>query len=355
MRKLFFAGVIALALSSNAIAQQAVTIRQSNGAGPVPATAQGLTVRTLDGADATQGSQADSACATDNGACSIAALLKRGNQRQTSILTALGSPFQAGANIGNTSFGISGTLPAFAVTPTFNVGTIAGIATAANQATEITSLSTIATNGTGLNTNFGAIGATAYNGSSASFMAMTRAIADAAISAADVGVNIKTLNGVTVASGSGVNGTGVQRTVPPTDAPTYGAPGATAPAISQLVGVQTGVNMSALVQTGINFPIDISTASTTVLVPLSGSTQIRVTAFDVIAGGTGNFRLVSGAGSLCATSQANVTGNYNLTAQAGIAKGNGGGVLFILPAGHGLCAITSAAVNMAGSVSAAQF
>jgi hypothetical protein len=35
----------------------------------------------------------------------------------------LGSPFQAGGSIGNTSFGISGTLPAFAATPTFNIGT----------------------------------------------------------------------------------------------------------------------------------------------------------------------------------------------------------------------------------------
>jgi hypothetical protein len=45
-----------------------------------------------------------------------------------SILTALGSPFQAGASIANTSFGISGTLPAFASTPTVNIGTAPSIA-----------------------------------------------------------------------------------------------------------------------------------------------------------------------------------------------------------------------------------
>lgn len=65
---------------------------------------------------------------------------------QSSIITALGSPFQAGGSIGNSSFGISGTLPAYAATPTFNLGTLNGAATAANQSTEITSLSTIATN-----------------------------------------------------------------------------------------------------------------------------------------------------------------------------------------------------------------
>jgi hypothetical protein len=42
-------------------------------------------------------------------------------------------PFQAGNSIGNTSFGISGMLPAFAATPTFNLGTLNGAATAANQ------------------------------------------------------------------------------------------------------------------------------------------------------------------------------------------------------------------------------
>lgn len=39
------------------------------------------------------------------------------------IATAMGSLFQAGGSIGNTAFGISGTLPAFATTPTFNIGT----------------------------------------------------------------------------------------------------------------------------------------------------------------------------------------------------------------------------------------
>jgi 3D (Asp-Asp-Asp) domain-containing protein len=61
----------------------------------------------------------------------------------TTINTTLGSPFQAGGSIGNTSFGISGTLPAFASTPTFNLGTLNGAATAALQTTGNTTLSTI--------------------------------------------------------------------------------------------------------------------------------------------------------------------------------------------------------------------
>lgn len=64
---------------------------------------------------------------------------------QASILTALGSPFQAGGSIANTAFGISGTLPAFAATPTFNLGTLNGAATATLQGTGNTSLASIDT------------------------------------------------------------------------------------------------------------------------------------------------------------------------------------------------------------------
>ena len=50
----------------------------------------------------------------------------------TTINATLGSPFQAGGSIGNTAFGISGTLPAFAATPTVNVGTLPAIPTGGN-------------------------------------------------------------------------------------------------------------------------------------------------------------------------------------------------------------------------------
>lgn len=47
------------------------------------------------------GLQADAACATDNGTCTLAALVKRLNQRLTSINTTLGTPMQAtGGTVG---------------------------------------------------------------------------------------------------------------------------------------------------------------------------------------------------------------------------------------------------------------
>lgn len=82
------------------------------------------------------------------------------------INTTLGSPFQAGGSIANTAFGISGTLPAFASTPTFNLGTLNGAATNSELVTINSTLGTpfqaagsigntafIANAGTNLNTS----------------------------------------------------------------------------------------------------------------------------------------------------------------------------------------------------------
>lgn len=55
------------------------------------------------------------------------------NAQLVTINSTLGSPFQAGGSIANSSFGISGTLPAYASTPTFNIGTSGSVASAANQ------------------------------------------------------------------------------------------------------------------------------------------------------------------------------------------------------------------------------
>lgn len=101
--------------------------------------------------------------------------------------------------------------------------------------------------------------------------------------------------------------------------------------------------------------INVSTATTTQLVAISGSTSIYVTSFDVIAGGTGNITFEYGTGSNCGTGTTALTGAYNLTAQAGIAKGNGAGTILKVPSGNALCVLTSAAVQMSGSVSFQQF
>jgi hypothetical protein len=101
--------------------------------------------------------------------------------------------------------------------------------------------------------------------------------------------------------------------------------------------------------------INISTAVTTQLITASGSTTTYITHLDVEAAGTGNITFEYGTGTLCGTGTVAMTGPYNLTAQSGLVLGNGGyPVLKPVPSGNNVCAVTTAAVQMSGSILAAQ-
>lgn len=82
----------------------------------------------VDGAETTIGALADAACATDNGTCSLQALVKRTNQRITTLNTTLGTPAQAGAATpaGQASIGnVGGLTKTVCVAPTVTNGTYA--------------------------------------------------------------------------------------------------------------------------------------------------------------------------------------------------------------------------------------
>jgi hypothetical protein len=208
----------------------------------------------VDGWDLTQGAKADTACATDNGTCSIAALAKRIAQNLTTLNTTAGSGIPTGSNtIGN-------------------VGIVAGSA----------SIGTV-----GLNAGTALVG--------------------------KVGID-QTTPGTTNA---------VQ------DAAT-GATGSAVPAKAQYAGAVSSGNLTGLIQADASAAISVSTATTTQIVALSSTKKIYVTSFDVIAGGTGNITFEYGTGSNCGTGTTVLTGAYNLTAQAGIAKGNGLGAVLVV-------------------------
>lgn len=101
--------------------------------------------------------------------------------------------------------------------------------------------------------------------------------------------------------------------------------------------------------------VTISTATTTRLIVGATGKSIYITAVDIVAAGTGNIQFIAGTGATCGTGTVNVSGNYNLTAQSGFSKGTGLGVVWVLPATFSLCAVTSQAVGMPGSISYAQF
>lgn len=139
------------------------------------------------------------------------------------------------------------------------------------------------------------------------------------------------------------------------DSAAVGVIGATAPLSGNYAGANSSGVLTGLIQADASAAINVSTATTTQLVALSSGKKIYVTAFDVIAGGTGNITFVYGTGSTCGTGTTSLTGAYNLVAQAGIAKGNGLGPVLVVPASNALCVITSGAVQMSGSVAYTRF
>ena len=124
-------------------------------------------------------------------------------------------------------------------------------------------------------------------------------------------------------------------------------------------GLPTGGANSggSLVQASASTVINIASATTMQLVAGVSGQKIYVTAWDVIAGGSGTITLEYGTQttSPCDTGTTPLTGPYPLIAQAGLAKSSGLSPVFVVPAGAQLCARTSAAVQMSGSVSYAQF
>ncbi|MCX7898543.1 MAG: hypothetical protein N2444_00370 [Methylocystis sp.] len=122
-----------------------------------------------------------------------------------------------------------------------------------------------------------------------------------------------------------------------------------------LVAAQIMTGGGGLVQSAASAPISVSSAGTVQIVAATSGQKIYVTSWDVVAGGTGTIKFVSGTGVNCGTGTADLTGAYSLVAQAGVAKGAGIGPVLIAPAGAALCVTTSAAVQMSGSVSYAKF
>lgn len=128
---LFLAPVSALAQSGSRVVAVCGTLPAPYAAGstqPPTVDVNGVTcsnasggggggaVTIADGADVTQGAIADAA-STAGGVGTLSAKLRLMTTQLGTINTTLGSPLQAGGTIGNTAFGISGTLPAFAAPP----------------------------------------------------------------------------------------------------------------------------------------------------------------------------------------------------------------------------------------------
>lgn len=128
-------------------------------------------------------------------------------------------------------------------------------------------------------------------------------------------------------------------------------------ALAASVSLVDPTNNKSVAVTQASVPINISTATTTLLVAAAAGKGIYVTEWNVLAGGTGNLTFEYGTGATCTTPTV-ITGAYPLTAQTRMDAGTGIGSVLVIPAsaaGNALCAVTSAAVQMSGSLAYAQF
>jgi hypothetical protein len=218
-----------------------------------------------------------------------------------------------------TSTTITGTVAA-TQSGTWNItnvsGTVSlptGAATAANQATEISSLATIATNtGAAIPAGSAIIGQVGIDQTTAG---TTNAI------------SLKYLNTTAIDTNSGNKSAGTQRNVLATDQLALatwgqGATGAAPPSGMVQIGANasgaTGGLMAGLVQCDNKAVYDASTNGSTELQALTSGRTIYVCGYTILAAGTANVKLIYGTGTACATGSANLTPAYQLTTQVGI-------------------------------------
>jgi hypothetical protein len=136
---------------------------------------------------------------------------------------------------------------------------------------------------------------------------------------------------------------------------THGTTGATVPAKAELSGAQSGANIVGIIQASVSVPINISTATTLQVVPLSGTTKIYVTYAHIESAGTTTSKFVYGTGTNCGTGTTDLHPAFSWTAGNGYSGGAGLGPILIVPAGQALCITNSAAVQLSGWIAYTQF
>jgi hypothetical protein len=117
-------------------------------------------------------------------------------------------------------------------------------------------------------------------------------------------------------------------------------------------GLLTGITVCELSK-----PINISTATTTLMVTGVSGRQVRICAFHMVTAAANNVAWIEGTGATCGTGTAGMAGGttaasgYNFAANGGIAIGSGlGEVLTTATTGDSVCLVTSAAVQLSGFI-----
>jgi hypothetical protein len=124
------------------------------------------------------------------------------------------------------------------------------------------------------------------------------------------------------------------------------ATGSAVPSKAAYIGGNSSGNLTGIIACDSSVFLDMATATTTQLVALSSGKSIYICSYDIQSNGTASVKLVYGTGSNCGTGTTQLTSNLDLTAQTGLSRGSGLGMLAKTAASNALCATSSAAVNV---------
>lgn len=174
---------------------------------------------------------------------------------------------------------------------------------------------------------------------------------------ANQSVNNTQINGVALSVGIGATGTGVQRVADVSSGSTGAAPPAQAKYIAGVTSGATGGFLAGITVCDQSKPVNISTATTTLMVTGVSGRQVRICSFHFVTAAANNVAWLEGTGATCGTGTAGMAGGttaasgYNFAANGGIAAGSGfGEVLTTATTGDSACLITSAATQLSGFI-----
>lgn len=167
----------------------------------------GTTVVSIDSTN-----QGTSSCAVGSTECPATILMDSTGTILSTTSHVLNTNAAISGSISNTSFGISGTLPAFAATPTVNLGTLNGAATQTTLASVLTAIGTpMQASGGSVTANAGTNLNTSSLATDAHLTALTTALGSPFQAGGNVGVTATVLpssiSSCTAANGSPISGT----------------------------------------------------------------------------------------------------------------------------------------------------
>jgi hypothetical protein len=142
-----------------------------------------------------------------------------------------------------------------------------------------------------------------------------------------------------------------------------GAAGAVPPSFASYVGGVSSGKLSGIVACDNSAAINMSTATTTQIIAISGTSgRTYICGIHLVVGAADNVALISGSGTNCASNQAGLAGGtsaasgWNFAANGGLSWGSGFGLLFkTATTNNEVCLVTSAAAQVSGTITYTQF